>query len=233
MFRFFKYIKSLFTKEQKKPAPPKIEVPSVPTKPSQPGDIFPDVSHWNHCDFSKFTGKDMILKASDGATRVDPEFFANLGNCIKNGIRVGAYHFYRTGPDPIKQADLFIKTVGLENMKTMYHLPVVDFESVSGSNVGQKQTNEDLRKDMDDLVKFVKHLHDQTGRMCRIYTGRYAFDKMNWSLELLKYCDSPWIADYTGKQPTNSKPWDKIWAWQFTSDYNFDGLESADANKFL
>lgn len=233
MKKLFNYIKRLFKKEQKKPATAIVVTPLPPQEPSKIGDIFPDISHWNHCDFEKFTGKDMILKASDGATRIDPEFFSNLENCIKKGIRTGAYHFYRTGPDPIKQAVLFIKTVGLENMKSMFHLPVVDFESVSGSNVGQKQSNEDLRKDMDDLVTFVKYLHEKTERKCRIYTGRYAFDKMNWSLELLKYCDSPWIADYTGKQPTNSKPWDKIWAWQFSSTHNFDGLKGVDANKFL
>lgn len=196
-----------------------------------PGLLFPDISDYRKCDFTKFDGQDLIFKATDGTKLVHKTLKPNMEECFKRGIRQGVYHFYRVHPDPVDQADFFVKTVGVENLKNMYHLPIVDFESVSNPKAGRLQDNQMLKKDIADLKLFIKRVNELTGRKMRIYMGAYAFEYMKLDNEFLELCDEPWIAHYS-KAPTFFAPWSKPWAHQRADDEHFNGIGPCDVNIF-
>ncbi|MCW3096932.1 MAG: lysozyme [Chthonomonadaceae bacterium] len=60
-----------------------------------------------------------LVKATDGAGFVDPEFSANVHGAVAAGLVVGAYHLLRPGEDAVAQANLFlaqVRAVGIENL---------------------------------------------------------------------------------------------------------------------
>ena len=232
----------------KKSSPAPINTPSEPSKSPDPVVIpesgsgeqrafnnFPDISHYEPCDFSKFKANDMITKATEGASIIDSTFKTNMEGCKKLGVRFGAYHFFIAKTDPIAQAKFFISTVGLDNLKSFYHSPIVDYETSKG------QTEADMKNDVPDLKIFIKHVYDQTGRKVRLYTYETLLIYLNLDAEFfLQYCELPWLARY-GKEPVNFKPWSGMWAWQYSDgEYSnnppysdsFEGIGRCDANKF-
>lgn len=190
---------------------------------------FPDISHYEKCNFDLFEVNDMLTKATEGGSFVDSTLKFNMEQCKKRGIRFGVYHFYRTGVDPIIQANHFIKTVGLNNLKDFYYEPIVDYEKTNG------QTEADLKKDIPDLKLFIQEIYKQTGRWPMFYT----YESLLVYLELDSFflnCRL-WIARY-GKEPTKLAPWKSYWAWQYSDgeisspkyNDNFKGIGRCDAN---
>src|SRR3954447_14454555 len=74
-----------------------------------------DVSHWQGSpDFAavRASGRGfVVLKATEGADYVDPQFTANLPRARAAGLAVGYYHKTRAG-DPAAEAAWFAQTVG-------------------------------------------------------------------------------------------------------------------------
>ena len=66
-----------------------------------------------------------IIKATEGASLVDPKFRRNWLLAKENGIIRGAYHFYRPGRDPVLQAENFLAIVKTETGDLP---PVLDIE---------------------------------------------------------------------------------------------------------
>jgi lysozyme len=191
--------------------------------------IFPDISHYEPCNFSQFENGDMLTKATQGTSFVDSTLKTNMDACKLTNIRFGCYHFYETKCDPILQAQFYIKTVGLDNLKNFYYEPIVDYETTKG------QSEEDLRKAIPDLKKFVQYVYEQTGR----YPMFYSYESLIQYLELdnsFLNCRL-WIARY-GSEPTKYLPWTSYWAWQFSDgsikspkyNDNFKGIGRCDAN---
>jgi lysozyme len=67
----------------------------------------------------------VIVKATQGETRVDPMFLVNYNETKVHGLLVGAYHFYDQTADPVAQANNFIKTAKLDKGDLM---PILDIE---------------------------------------------------------------------------------------------------------
>lgn len=227
------------SKPEVKPSPSEIPSSSKPIEPQEKMGLFADISRYEPCDFSKFNGKFLIFKATDGGTWVDPTMQKNIDECKKRGINYGVYHFYRTGTDPIVQAKLFISKVGLENLKSCFYEPILDFETVSNPRVGQVQDWKMLKADLPDAIKFLDYVYEQTGRRCIFYTYESLLDSLDLPAVFVEKCPKLWIARYSLKKPVKFDPWLKPWAWQYSdgtfSDNpifkdSFNGIGRCDAN---
>lgn len=260
---FFSFLKSVFKSEDGKapiikPAPdqpdPNLPPPEIIDQepevviidPSLPtiGEVdrfVPDISRYEPCDFSDFNGDDLIFKATDGDSWVDPEFARHLRECKARGIKTGVYHFYRVGPDPIVQAKHFIKAVGLENLKSMYYEPILDYETVTNKKVGPIQLEPRMKADIPDAKIFLRYIYEQTGRKCMFYTYESLLKYLQLDNEFKNLCSRLWLARYSRALPTYFKPWDKPFLYQYSDgewssnplwNDNFKGIGRCDANIF-
>lgn len=66
-----------------------------------------------------------FIKATEGATYIDPKFKQNLHGCIKYKIPRTGYHYFRFKSDPQKQARNFINNVPKSQLSIP---PAVDLE---------------------------------------------------------------------------------------------------------
>ena len=73
----------------------------------------------------KFPVRFVMIKATEGASRIDPNFKENFFQARENGFTRGAYHFYSIYSSAEKQAEFFIKNVKLEKGDLP---PVLDVE---------------------------------------------------------------------------------------------------------
>lgn len=67
-----------------------------------------------------------IIRASYGLVKADPWFEYNWEAARAEGVTVGAYHFFRPSENAKKQAELFVKTVGILRLGNLP--PVLDLE---------------------------------------------------------------------------------------------------------
>lgn len=240
MMKLLRRIKRFFAVLFGPDEPEKIEIPKdkiispVETPKEKAPVFFPDISRYELCDFKLFEYDNMITKATEGTSIVDPTLFINIKGCEINNIRLGVYHFYRVNKDPIQQAKFFIKTVGLERLKSMYHDPIVDFETTS---VGATQTAQDMKNAIPDLQKFLDYIEKETGRTPIFYSYHSLIRYLNLPPSFSKY--KLWIAKY-GDEPANLLPWNKYWAWQYSDGQvknksyptSFKGIGDCDSNIF-
>lgn len=153
----------------------------------------------------------LYVKATEGASYADPAYADNVARARSVGILAGAYHFFKPGVDPKKQADYFLQ-----------HAPVVKGDLVhcidsetAGSGVGQQTF---------DCAKEMKRL---TGRWPCIYSGDSFFID-----NLLPHFTPPenyflWVARY-GHEPTNVYN-----IWQYSENGQVSGVPHAlDLNVF-
>jgi lysozyme len=224
--------------------PPVQNIPEIPTPTevenflAKPFLNFPDISHYETCDFSEFEVNDMLTKATEGVSFIDSTLKFNMEGCKKKGIRFGAYHFYLVAIDPIIQARHYIDTVGLENLKSFYYEPIIDFETKEDPKTKHKiQDEADLKNAIPDLKKFLNYIEIETGRVPMFYSYESLIQYLELDSSFEKY--RLWIARY-GKEPTSFLPWKKYWSWQYAdgeisnpkySD-SFKGIGRCDANVF-
>jgi len=100
------------------------------------------------------------VKATQGATYVDPQFEENWVTSKDYGFIRGAYHFYQPGEDPKAKAEHFLSVVKLEKGDI---IPVLDIEIAHG--IDQDQLTEDISTWIDTVKKAI-------GRYPIIYTDR-------------------------------------------------------------
>ena len=89
-----------------------------------------DISHYQgHINWKTLQDKGLInetpirfimIKATEGATRIDPLFKENFLQAREHGFTRGAYHFYSVSSPADKQAYFFIRNVHLENGDLIY-----------------------------------------------------------------------------------------------------------------
>ena len=93
-----------------------------------------DISHyqgdinWNKLRHSIIEGcplRFIIIKSTEGSTRIDEKFKDNFYQAREHGFTRGAYHFYSVHTPAYQQATHFMKTVKLENGDLP---PVLDVE---------------------------------------------------------------------------------------------------------
>jgi len=153
-----------------------------------------------------------FCKATEGETYTDVDFKKNWEHLQDNNIIRGAYHFYRSNDNPIKQAYFFSKTV--QPYLTTDIPLVLDIEK--GSLVGQ------INKDSlsIQLITFLEHLEKLTNKKPVIYTS---ISFANEYLTSQKFNTYPlWIANYTTSDiPRLPNTWNNTnWLfWQKTDQY--------------
>jgi lysozyme len=165
---------------------------------------FIDVNHWegklDWIAIKNFGINFSYAKATEGLTFFDDTFDYNVVNMERNKVFWGAYHYYREGFDPIKQAQWFYSKASKTQLT-----PVLDVEGINNPDINS--TN---------VLRCLQEIEKLFGRKPMIYTGFYFWrDRMKspaWSIDY-----KLWIANYTsGTVPLIPAPW-KTWTfWQFT-----------------
>ena len=170
-----------------------------------------DISHHQgHIEWDKLKDQGMIdrfpvrfimIKATEGATQVDENFFDNFYQSREYGFTRGAYHFYSVYSPAKAQAEWFIKQVKLENVE---HKP-------------KNQTDDEFRA---SVLQWLDIVERHYGVRPIIYTY-YKFK--------LKYLDTPafdpypyWIAHYYVEKVEYTGPWK---FWQHTDAGRLPGIK--------
>ena len=164
-----------------------------------------DLSHHNSINFTALKNGGyvfVILKATEGENYTDPTFRVRWSAAKSAGLVRGAYHYYKPGQDPIKQANHFCDKVALlpGDLKL-----VLDVE----------EAGPDLAQHVWDCAVEIKR---RTGRLPIIY----ASDSFWQTYLQSKFKDfTVWIARY-GHAPITA------WTlWQFTDHGNVPGATGA------
>lgn len=173
-----------------------------------------DLSHWDgEIDWHELKGSKIqfvFIKATQGATYVDPMFEENWETSKNYGLIRGAYHFYQPGEDPKAQAEHFLSVAKHEKGDIT---PVLDIEISNGLNQDQ------LTRDISIWVSTVK---SAIGRYPIIYTDMAFWNKA--IDEDFSHCPL-WLAEWeTVHVPLLPKGWHDWTFWQFTSSGTLQGV---------
>lgn len=161
--------------------------------------------------------KYVYIKATEGQSFVDPKYRENIENARRVGLKVGSYHFLRTGIGIQEQFDNFVRNVkkGEQDL-----LPLLDVE------VRQGWSNQQLR---DSVKLFVDMLENHYGCKPMIYTSSSFFNTILGRL----FADYPlFIARYATNEPKleNGATWT---LWQFSDRGRIRGIDHAvDLSRF-
>jgi len=163
----------------------------------------------------------VIAKASQWVA--DPRFKENQKNAKEAGLLRGFYHFLDWGLSEIKQADIFVETMGGDWGELP---PCMDYEmknfALYGLNRDQAQGK---------AWNFVSRVEKLTGKLPMIYAGYYSWIEMGspaigWARYPL------WEACYSAEIFVRiPPPWKRWEFWQFTgkADGTKYGTQSLDA----
>ena len=161
--------------------------------------------------------KYVYVKATEGATFVDPRYRANIEGAHRAGIKVGAYHFLRTGTRIQDQFDNFTTNVSKGEMDL---IPLLDVE------VKQGWSNQQLR---DSVMVFLQMLEEHYGCKPMIYTSSSFFNTILGRA----FAEYPlFIARYAANEPRldNGAQWIM---WQFSEKGRVRGIDHAvDMSRF-
>ncbi len=157
-----------------------------------------------------------FIKATEGASRVDPLYKRNWQKAKEAGVVRGAYHFFIPWKDGRLQAEHFVKTVTLNSGDLP---PVLDVEQLGKTGAAQ------LRKELKEWLAIVE---EHYGVKPIIYTNADFYTQHLGS----GFDDYPlWVAHYLQKhQPRISRPWS---FWQHSERGRVNGITSkVDFNVF-
>ena len=157
----------------------------------------------------KFPVRFVMIKATEGATKVDEKFAKNFYQAREYGFTRGAYHFYSTKSTARAQADFFISKVRLETGDLP---PVLDVE-----HKPKGQTDEEFRK---SVLEWLNIVEKHYGVKPIIYTyykfkTRYLGDPV---FDSYPY----WIAHYYVSEIEYDGPWK---FWQHTDAGQLAGIK--------
>ena len=151
----------------------------------------------------------IMIKATEGASRIDQNFKDNFHQAREYGFTRGAYHFYSVYSPAAKQAQFFIKTVKLENGDLP---PVLDVE-----HKPKNQTDEQFAA---SVLEWLDIVEKHYGIKPIIYTY-YKFKT--------RYLNDPvfdsypyWIAHYYVDEVEYEGPWK---FWQHTDAGRLPGIK--------
>lgn len=173
-----------------------------------------DVSRHNrHIDWAKVANDTNIyfvyLKATEGATHVDPAYKTYLKGARENGLAVGSYHYFRMTSTTHEQ---------LENMKTNILKeeqdlrPMIDVETTDGHPVQEVR---------DSLRVFLRLVQEYYGARPVIYGTNRSYNRIcgnrfnNYPLYLGRY----------GSNPPLIRGREHYTVWQFSENGRIDGIE--------
>ena len=159
----------------------------------------------------------VFVKATEGMSLKDKLFNRNWERIKREGIRRGAYHFFRPTISAERQANHFSESVALE----MGDLPpVLDVEVLDG--VSRKEL-------LTGVHAWLVHTEMEYGVKPIIYTNQNFYNKYLKN-EFREY--PLWIARYSLREPRLRDK--STWTfWQFTSSGKINGIEGrTDFNVF-
>jgi lysozyme len=179
-----------------------------------------DVSHfqndvnWDEVKQSGITYA--YSKATQGMTDVDPRYQANRAGTQAAGLYHGSYHFFVAGDDPVKQAQLYIKTVGKPEDRPMP--PVLDLEQ------GGMKPGIQVKQYQKDVITWLNMVEKALGMRPVIYTNhpfgnQYLNDPRFAEYEL-------WVAEYGVPEPKIPAAWEKK-GWKMWQRTERDKVEGA------
>lgn len=126
-----------------------------------------DVSHhdgkinWEQVPDVEF----VYIKATEGATYVDPMHKQNIKGARARKLRVGAYHYFRTTSSVQKQFENYKQHVKKEDIDL---IPMVDVEECRKWSVTQFQ---------DSLIRFIQLVKSHYGKAPMIYSVNTFYNK--------------------------------------------------------
>lgn len=150
----------------------------------------------------------IYLKATEGLSFRDNRFPENWENAGATRIRRGAYHFFRTSADPLRQARHFIETVGPLRHEDLP--PVLDIETLH-----RGCTKEELNR---NALLWLEAVEKHYGRRPVVYTSD-SFARDILSKDITEHYPL-WIARYGGKKPDTAG----YSMWQFTDRAVIHGI---------
>lgn len=163
-----------------------------------------DSSHYDGLiDFNqvKAAGYEFMWnKCTEGIGNADRSYNVNRAKANAAGILFGAYHFFRPGLDPIKQADWFLKNAELKSGDLQ---PALDWESFQGP------------ADQAKARLWLEKVEKACGQKPIIYGSPYSLNALNLAPEFVLY--PLWIAHYGTSEPLVPNPW-RVWSFHQYSD---------------
>ncbi|MCO7190649.1 MULTISPECIES: glycoside hydrolase family 25 protein [unclassified Pseudoalteromonas] len=152
----------------------------------------------------------VYIKATDGITYRDPDFYSHFKGAQAAGLKVGAYHFFEPDDDPIKQVDNFVTTVQGLGLTLM---PMLDVEITSNRSSQQISSG---------VAKFIAAVEKRIGCQTILYSyGDY------WQQNLSdQFANQPfWLADYADSPsvPEQAHAW---WLWQYSDSARVAGVQT-------
>lgn len=151
----------------------------------------------------------VMIKATEGADRVDPNFKDNFEQALEYGFTRGAYHFYSKRSSAKEQAAFFIANVNLQRGDLP---PVLDIE-----HKPKNQSDEDFKKSVLEWLDIVEK-HYQVKPILYTY---YKFKKQYLSDKVFDQYPY-WIAHYY----VDSIEYKGAWKfWQHTDVGKLPGIK--------
>lgn len=152
-----------------------------------------------------------FIKATEGSSFVDENFYINYENASKTTLKIGAYHFFSYDSEGSTQADNFIRVVPKE---TDMLPPVVDIEFY-----GDKYKNipdvEETQKQLNILLQELETYYEKKPIIYATYKSYNLYIANNFKDNYI------WIRDvyFTPKLKDNRE-----WTfWQYTDKVRLDG----------
>jgi lysozyme len=173
-----------------------------------------DLSKWQGAtvDFSQIKSAGMhyvFVKATQGATGVDPDYKRNVTSAREAGLLVGSYHFYMTNDTPEAQFANLSRHLSLQPGDLP---PVVDIEVLSRNSLPDTAAN---------LKRFLSLIESRYGIKPIIYSGEYFANQY-----LSGFSQYPlWLAEYVAnKAPQMPLDWKQWTFWQYTQQGKVAGV---------
>lgn len=175
-----------------------------------------DISHHDTiADWTslKTAAAGLYMKATEGATYVDPMLGAYTAAAAKAGLPIGFFHYFWPSGDPqdaARQADHFYQTI---KAYSYTFFPAIDVEE--NNNLSPAALTASVQAFNEEFEKL-------SGHSLLIYCSRKFADKYLSDPALSKY--GLWVADYNGQEPTQAGAWKTHVMWQYTSTASVPGV---------
>lgn len=181
-----------------------------------------DVSHFqgevNWAQIEKDGIHFTYAKATQGQGYTDPMFQNNLKGMRASKLYAGAYHFYVSGDDPVKQANNFLTS--LPELKTWDMAPMLDLEQ------GGWTTGTDIATFQANIKIWLKIVEEKLGIKPIIYTNNPFAKSYLQSDDFSQY--DLWIAEYGVEKPKVPEPWTSWKIWQRSEKGTYQGLSDGE-----
>lgn len=157
-----------------------------------------------------------FIKASEGASHVDPRFAAHWQAAGRAGLARGAYHFYHPAVPVTAQADLFVRVVS--RLEPGDLPPVLDLEAP------EEWAGVPVLNRAPLAVRWLRIIEMRLRRRPMVYLSpAFMTDVLHNASVLADY--PVWLAEYTGEPaPAVPKPWSKWTVWQHSQTGTVPGI---------